>query len=532
MIGKLPPPSPEQADILDVVRDSRDNIGITARAGTGKTTTLRMIAAELRRRHLNPVMVAFNRKIANELKEKGENARTLHSYGNRLLREHYPIEGEPVGGEQIDRDISQRFGLDGRDHESRNRWNATRALIAGAKEVGLMLDGYGTWNPALPRDSEEGWLAASNAGDAGLWSFMPSDQDAIVSAAREQLTVCVEGRMAAVSFADMLYVPVALGLRPAMLEGAVLIDEAQDLNGIQHAFLPLIMSDHTRTIIVGDDRQSVYTWRGALHDSLHRLFELHDVTWRKLATTRRCGHAIVAEAKRLVPDFEAHPDNPEGAIYHDIWANNLADMPHDLMILCRNNAPLFDLALKNLAGPRVPIEMIGRDFSGAIATVINKAAGKAGNGLPAQDLLERMEDRLKVLREKVADGDVTLVAEAARYGDMLACVRTIVTNTGAAFVAEVIAKLREVGASRGDGIRMGSIHSAKGLEADYVMILDPFLMPTGYARTEEDLLEEENLAYVAVTRAKHELIYGYSEVPKIGQTSSFLPRLDAGREAA
>jgi hypothetical protein len=58
-----------------------------------------------------------------------------------------------------------------------------------------------------------------------------------------------------------------------------------------------------------------------------------------------------------------------------------------------------------------------------------------------------------------------------------------------------------------DGVCLSTIHKAKGLEADNVFILCPSLMPSKYAKKEWEKTAEENLIYVAITRAKKTLNY-------------------------
>ena len=54
---------------------------------------------------------------------------------------------------------------------------------------------------------------------------------------------------------------------------------------------------------------------------------------------------------------------------------------------------------------------------------------------------------------------------------------------------------------------MCTIHKSKGLEHDTVYILNEFLIPSKYAMLEEQLIQENNLKYVARTRAKENLIF-------------------------
>lgn len=56
------------------------------------------------------------------------------------------------------------------------------------------------------------------------------------------------------------------------------------------------------------------------------------------------------------------------------------------------------------------------------------------------------------------------------------------------------------------GITLATIHRVKGLEADKTVILHPELMPHPMAKTPEAKEQEQNLKYVAFTRAKHTMI--------------------------
>ena len=58
-----------------------------------------------------------------------------------------------------------------------------------------------------------------------------------------------------------------------------------------------------------------------------------------------------------------------------------------------------------------------------------------------------------------------------------------------------------------DGICLSTIHKAKGLEADNVFILCESLMPSKHARKKWEIESEQNLIYVAITRAKKTLNY-------------------------
>lgn len=56
-------------------------------------------------------------------------------------------------------------------------------------------------------------------------------------------------------------------------------------------------------------------------------------------------------------------------------------------------------------------------------------------------------------------------------------------------------------------ITLSTIHKSKGLQADRIFILNWHLLPSEYATGEQELEQEKCLQYVAVTRAKKELIF-------------------------
>jgi hypothetical protein len=73
---------------------------------------------------------------------------------------------------------------------------------------------------------------------------------------------------------------------------------------------------------------------------------------------------------------------------------------------------------------------------------------------------------------------------------------------------EVIAKIDALFSDvEKTGIQLSTIHRSKGLEADRVFIIHRDLMPSKYAKTDWEKEQEENLRYVAITRAKQHLGY-------------------------
>jgi ATP-dependent exoDNAse (exonuclease V) beta subunit len=73
---------------------------------------------------------------------------------------------------------------------------------------------------------------------------------------------------------------------------------------------------------------------------------------------------------------------------------------------------------------------------------------------------------------------------------------------------ELIKRIDEIfpkGDKKGTGIALSTIHKAKGLEANNVYIVCPSLMPSKAAQKDWEIRQEQNLMYVAYTRAKDTL---------------------------
>ena len=97
-----------------------------------------------------------------------------------------------------------------------------------------------------------------------------------------------------------------------------------------------------------------------------------------------------------------------------------------------------------------------------------------------------------------------------------------------AFAAELSRRAELGHAPVPDAVTLASMHSAKGLEWDAVLLpsLTDGIMPIGYARAPEAINEERRLLYVAVTRARKHLALSWSQAS--GKPSRFLAELRRG----
>jgi superfamily I DNA/RNA helicase len=296
----------------------------------------------------------------------------------------------------------------------------------------------------------------------------------------------------------MVFVPVRNNLVRGWYD-LVIVDEVQDLTKAQALLAMGACRKGGRIAVVGDDKQAIYQFRGADSGSLDRLKNELRATELKLTITRRCPKLVVALAKRLVPDFEAAPEAPEGKITTEPMSRLPQLVQVGDFVLSRKNAPLAGACLSILReGKRARVE--GRDIGkGLIALVDKLATGKASGSMPAWlDRLAVWEAKECARWAKTKEEKV----EAAR--DKADTLRFLADGlTGIPELKSRIADLFTDNAQAQGCVVLSSIHRAKGLEAERVFVMRDTLYPGG----RHDDPEERNLEYVSITRTKNHLIW-------------------------
>ncbi len=234
---------------------------VLAGAGSGKTRVLTSrIVRLIAQRGVAPheiLAVTFTNKAAGEMRARigaqlGHEPRgmwcgTFHALGARLLRGVAPLVGREPNFTIYDQDDS--IAACKRVMERRNlnpkqlNPNAVMAAISDAKNALVSASEYGT----TARDT----FAQAVAG------------------VYVDLETALE-RANAVTFDDLLVLPVRAMQRDTALREHyqrrfryVLVDEYQDTNAAQYQFVALMGGGYRNVMVVGDDDQSIYGWRGA-----------------------------------------------------------------------------------------------------------------------------------------------------------------------------------------------------------------------------------------------------------------------------
>ena len=234
---------------------------VLAGAGSGKTRVLTTRVARLVQHHgVEPgqiLAVTFTNKAAGEMRERIERllgfapvgmwVGTFHAIGARLLRAHAHLVGRTPNFTIYDEDdalntikrVMEKHKIAPKEVAPKSILSAIsdakNALVSPREYEGLAMDPFAKTVARIYPDLEPALRAAN-----------------------------------AVTFDDLLTLPVEiLKANPHVLAGYrrrfrfLLVDEYQDTNHVQFEFVRLLGGEHGNVMVVGDDDQSIYGWRGA-----------------------------------------------------------------------------------------------------------------------------------------------------------------------------------------------------------------------------------------------------------------------------
>ena len=501
------------ADQRRAVESDAAPLAIVASAGSGKTTVLtRRIAYRIESGQAEPRHIAaltFTRDAAGELRRRlrrldiheSIEAGTFHSIALRLLRDRAVTRNESMPSLAPDR---------------------TRLVRECLKELRLELDAYPAmtdidWARARriePADYERQTRAARRRG------VVPTGRFAELAAAYERL----KRRRGVVDFDDLL----DLNLRAVQTDEAFrslvhwrfrhfFVDEAQDLNPLQHALLEAWRGGRADICLVGDPRQAIYGWNGSDHTTMTEVERVYPgVTVISLKTNYRCSPQVVSagaaalSASGQVDDtesnradgaplrIESYPtiEAEAAAITASVRAALQRHSSSGIAVLARTNEQLVPIEYA-LNAAEIPTQRaVGRSPLELALADAYRTTSREALALWADDQFTHHDP----IRRRVAE-------EVDRF---------LTSQEPGGFRSWVDSRtpFDDLDVEADDGaVSLLTFHGAKGREWPVVLVAgaEDGLIPHSSALSDAQQAEEARLFYVAITRAVDQLVITRSE---------------------
>jgi DNA helicase-2/ATP-dependent DNA helicase PcrA len=559
---------PEQREVALALRGP---VSVVAGAGTGKTRAItHRMAYGVATGVYKPtevLAVTFTAKAANEMRVRlrdlgasGVQARTFHSAALRQARFFWPH----VYGGEFPEVTQSKFGLVAEAMRRLNQRADTPLLRDLSSEI--------EW-AKVSNIAPTAYAAAAGPARREVADLDPG-QVANVLATYEE----VKRDRGRIDMEDILLVTAAILADDERIAARVrqqyrwfVVDEFQDVNPLQSTLLDLWLGGRDDICVVGDPRQTIYSFAGASPQILTSFGRRYENAQRiELVRNYRSTPQVVAAANAVFSkagstdgvrlQSQQEPGDPVSYIgYSDELAEANA-VASEIALLHRRGVPYREMAIlfrinaqseafeEALGEHGIPYTMRGAagffnraEVRQAVTLLRGSARGNEGESNLVDDVRAifsamghtdlpptgagAVRDRWESLHAIVSMA--TDLAEADPSADMTA------------MVADLDRRIEQAHAPAADGVTLATLHSAKGLEWDAVFCVGMHegMMPSVHADTPAMVEEERRLFYVGVTRARHDLMISWAAARKPGgrgnrQATRFLdPLLPANHSA-
>lgn len=469
-----------------VDKDERFLLGdFTITHNSGKTHTLKELCNRTKE-GTSCLFMAFNKSIAEELKTKlptTVECNTFHSMGLRTLMKNFRF--------RMQLEENKCFSLcmelfDFRKKEYKEKMRYYFALQELWEKIRL----------SLCEINERNVSALCIEYDLDYENSMINDLNKINERWRKDCAKIQDNKSFKMDFPDMLWIPYNFVDEMNFPKyQVVMVDEGQDLFTLQKEILQRYIKPRGRFIAVGDSKQLIYNFMGSDLDVFNSIKRMSNTICLPLSVTYRCVKKIVEKANEVFPGTECVPTAIEGVIRSgDIFEAESGDF-----ILCRNNYPLVATFIMLLEkGKKASI--MGRDFGESLCRLLDGQER-------LDDLYLLLDDKVSKLKGKgLSEIAITNNASYVALKEKVSIIEILYKRFPGSFLA-LKQKIKNIFSDDKTGIILSTIHKSKGLEAKRVFFLNPELIPSKFAKTPKALYAEDCLKFVAITRAKEELVY-------------------------
>lgn len=487
-----------QEAIFDWVRNGRGSCVVEAVAGSGKTSTI-VQAAQFIPPGTRALFLAFNKAIAEELKARlpaHVEARTMNSLGNGIVFRN--AGKRPLDVDKLDRVIREVVEAnDGGAGLLGTFKYPLRVVVRRVRNLGVRPEELvgDLWEDVKEEvvyecdDLDASFLSSWHFGGRGFFDVL-----------RDWSRKVVKGTVDAkdIDFDDQIYLPIYHGwtVRPFDF---VFVDECQDLSPANRKLLRLASDERTRFCFVGDARQAIYAFRGADSRSIQRIKEDFGAESLPLSICYRCPKDVVRMAKGIASEIEWFDGNDDGKVATEPVPFDAGMFEATDLIVSRLNAPIVGAAIQLAkAGKRCVV--LGRDFGKSLSSLVRSFKCRDVEDVPAA-ARRWMDRKVEALLKVGKDEDSAAVAAVVDKYDAL---MYFYVELRPADISEYCSMIESRFSDSEDGhsVVLSTIHKAKGGEYDRVFILDAGRIGAFKGRGGD---QEDNIMYVAVTRAKREL---------------------------
>ncbi len=485
-------PTKEQERIFLFTKKRPENILIKAYAGAGKTTTL-VEAVKILPKDKSITFLAFNKHIQLELKEKlPEYVRcyTTYGIGTGAIKRKY---GDSIQFDEfkMDKIIKKKAKYWKLDEELHTEEDIALYLQNIKKLVNLCRLTLTLNQKYIPYVADR-YDIKLNKG---------TDLKRVLKVLDEATT-----NRKFYDFTDMVFLPAIDNSIWFFPQDYVFVDEVQDLNRCQIKIIEKVLKRDRKTkklkgrlIAVGDFFQGVYGFNAADEKSFEWFERFPNTKVLPLSVSFRCSKAVIKKAQEIVPQIQALPDAPEGSVRD---GNVLEEAQSGDFVLCRTTMPLVKLFFEFLTQRKKAI-IKGSD----IGVHLTELIGKINN---LDNLIQFWEGELTNFRTDLKKEGILDPTEHSGYTALEDKVNTLLFLARISdSVLDLKYKIKTIFTDKIQGIVLSTVHKIKGLEANRVFIIRPDLLPMQTPKAWQ-AIQEKNLQYVAITRARIDLIYDHN----------------------
>lgn len=464
-------PTPEQKNAVDLFQTGA-SLKINAYAGTGKTSTLTMLAQGVLKSGL---YLSYNRAIVDESKAKFPSdvkCDTPHGLSHKATPPAYRKIADKMIGKTNALKLTELLKIKSLSIDALHvlRPRSVAALYtetlknfihSGAAEpLGEHLPRNGSLR-ALPPESWKRLSEVTVAAVKGIWKRMTDPQDPLPLGHDGYLKMWALGN-------------------PMIAADYVLLDEAQDTNAV---VIEMLKRQQCQMVFVGDRYQQIYEWRGAVN-AMEKLKTAHTTS---LTTSFRFGERIAQAASQILRILGAHDrvhGNPQ-------IESRLAPCMPDA-ILGRTNASAITATIEALEARRTPFLAGGTGDMVALLNGVKALKAKEQSTVPEFFGFESWREVLEYAQSPDGEELMPFVRLVEKRGE-----------------DKLLWAIQSTAKKEDDcDIVISTAHKAKGREWHNVKLLDDFMKtrPDHDARQYPDTRghdpAELRLFYVALTRAK------------------------------